>query len=123
MTQLDLRYNLKSILRERNMTQLDLAQQLNLKPNNLNTRLARGRNCQLSLLESICKVLKVEMERLMYGVKSDEPHDESTYNKEENMYRFKYEESQDKLIAALEEISFLKDLLAKKDNSQTKKVG
>ena len=123
MTELDLRYNLKSILRERNMTQLDLAQQLNLKPNNLNTRLARGRNCQLSLLESICKVLKVEMERLMYGVKSDEPHDESTYNKEEMMYRFKYEESQDKLIAALEEISFLKDLLAKKDNSQTKKVG
>lgn len=123
MTELDLRYNLKSILRERNMTQLDLAQQLNLKPNNLNTRLARGRNCQLSLLESICKVLKVEMERLMYGVKSDEPHDESTYNKEEVMYRFKYEESQDKLIAALEEISFLKDLLAKKDNSQTKKVG
>lgn len=123
MTELDLRYNLKSILRERNMTQLDLAQQLNLKPNNLNTRLARGRNCQLSLLESICKVLKVEMERLMYGVKSDEPHDESTYNKEENMYRFKYEESQDKLIAALEEISFLKDLLAKKDNSLAKKVG
>jgi hypothetical protein len=39
------------------------------------------------------------------------------------MYRFKYEESQDKLIAALEEISFLKDLLAKKVGSQTKKVG
>ena len=30
------------------------------------------------------------------------------------MYRFKYAESQDKLIAALEEISFLKDLLSKK---------
>jgi DNA-binding Xre family transcriptional regulator len=123
MTELDLRYNLKSILRERNMTQLDLAQQLNLKPNNLNTRLARGRNCQLSLLESICKVLKVEMERLMYGVKSVETPEYRTNQEEEIMYRFKYEESQDKLIAALEEISFLKDLLAKKDNSQTKKVG
>ena len=36
------------------------------------------------------------------------------------MYRFKYEESQDKLIVALEEISFLKDLLAKKVGFQTK---
>lgn len=42
---------------------------------------------------------------------------------EEIMYRLKYEESQDKLIAALEEVSFLKDLLAKKANSQAKKAG
>ena len=39
------------------------------------------------------------------------------------MYRFKYAESQDKLIAALEEISFLKDLLAKKVSSQNKELG
>ena len=123
MTELDLRYNLKSILRDRNMTQLELAQQLNLKPNNLNTRLARGRNCQLSLLESICKTLNVEMERLMYGVHTDAPIQSLTTPEEEKMYRLKYEESQEKLIAALEEISFLKDLASKKVSSQNKKVG
>jgi hypothetical protein len=48
---------------------------------------------------------------------------EKLKKEEEIMYRFKYEESQDKLIAALEEISFLKDLLAKKVGSQSTKVG
>ena len=48
---------------------------------------------------------------------------EKLKKEEEIMYRFKYEKSQDKLIAALEEISFLKDLLLKKVGSQTKKVG
>lgn len=71
MTNLDLRYNLKSILREREMTQLDLAKQLNLKPNNLNTRLARGRNCQLSLLEDICKTLDVDLNQLVFGTQAD----------------------------------------------------
>ena len=53
----------------------------------------------------------------------DLPSSEKLKKEEEIMYRFKYEESQDKLIAALEEISFLKDLLAKKVSSQTKELG
>lgn len=117
MADLDLRYNLKSILREREMTQLDLAKQLKLKPNNLNTRLARGRNCQLSLLESICQTLNVEMEQLLYG--TDAQSNVITKQKPEEddnkMYQLKLEESQKKLIAALEEISNLKDELLKKE--------
>lgn len=118
MTDLDLRYNLKRILSERNMTQLDLAKKLHLKPNNLNTRLARGRNCQISLLESICKTLNVEMEQLMYGtdaqsnvITKQKPEEEE----DNKMYQLKLEESQKKLIAALEEISNLKDELLKKE--------
>ncbi len=117
MKELDLRYNLKSILREREMTQLDLAKQLKLKPNNLNTRLARGRNCQLSLLEDICQTLNVEMEQLLYG--TDAQSNVITKQKPEEddnkMYQLKLEESQKKLIAALEEISNLKDELLKKE--------
>jgi DNA-binding Xre family transcriptional regulator len=114
MKELDLRYNLKSILRERKMTQLDLAKKLKLKPNNLNTRLARGRNCQLSLLESICEELNVEMKELMYGDNVEAQNNEVS-EEEEEMYRLKLEESQKKLIAALEEISNLKDELLKKE--------
>ena len=117
MKELDLRYDLKSILREREMTQLDLAKQLKLKPNNLNTRLARGRNCQLSLLEDICQTLNVEMEQLLYG--TDAQSNVITKQKPEEddnkMYQLKLEESQKKLIAALEEISNLKDELLKKE--------
>ena len=114
MKDLDLRYNLKAILRERKMTQLDLAKKLKLKPNNLNTRLARGRNCQLSLLESICEELNVEMKELMYGDDAEAQNNEVS-EEEEEMYRFKFEESQKKLISALEEISTLKDQLSKKE--------
>ena len=114
MKELDLRYNLKAILRERKMTQLDLAKKLKLKPNNLNTRLARGRNCQLSLLESICEELNVEMKELMYGDNVEAQNNEVSEGEEE-MYRLKFEESQKKLILALEEISTLKDELSKKE--------
>lgn len=114
MKELDLRYNLKAILRERKMTQLDLAKKLKLKPNNLNTRLARGRNCQLSLLESICEELNVEMKELMYGDNVEAQNNEVSEGEKE-MYRLKFEESQKKLILALEEISTLKDELSKKE--------
>lgn len=67
MQDLDLRSNLKTILREKSMSQLELARQLNISPTNLNTRLARGRNCQLSLVESICNALSIQVGELMYG--------------------------------------------------------
>ena len=67
MEDLDLRSNLKRILREKSMSQLELARQLNISPTNLNTRLARGRNCQLSLVESICNALSVQVGELLYG--------------------------------------------------------
>jgi len=122
MKELDLRYNLKSILRERKMTQLELAKKLKLKPNNLNTRLARGRNCQLSLLESICEELNVEMKELMYGDDAEAQNNEVS-EEEEEMYRFKFEEAQKKIIALLEENSQLKDNLLKKDSQVNEKTG
>ena len=67
MEDLDLRSNLKRILREKSMSQLELARQLNISPTNLNTRLARGRNCQLSLVESICNALSIQVGELLYG--------------------------------------------------------
>lgn len=122
MKELDLRYNLKSILRERKMTQLELAKKLKLKPNNLNTRLARGRNCQLSLLESICEELNVEMKELMYGDDAEAQNNEVS-PEEEEMYRFKFEVAQKKIIALLEENSQLKDNLLKKDSQVNEKTG
>jgi DNA-binding Xre family transcriptional regulator len=67
MQDLELRSNLKRILREKSMSQLELARQINISPTNLNTRLARGRNCQLSLVESICNALSIQVSELMYG--------------------------------------------------------
>ena len=91
MTNLDLRYNLKSILRERNMTQLELAKKLNLRPNNLNTRLARGRNCQLSLLEDICETLDVDLNQLVFGTQTDGlPKRIIQIEEIEEMYKEKY---------------------------------
>ena len=71
MANLDLRSNLKAILREQGMSQLELAKKINISPTNLNTRLARGRNCQLSLLEDICKELDVDLNQLVSGTQAD----------------------------------------------------
>ncbi len=98
------------------MTQLELAKKINISPTNLNTRLARGRNCQLSLLESICKTLDVDIEMLMYGT-TTRIHAEDGMNinieKEEEMYRNKFEEAQSEIIALMKENSELKDMLSK----------
>jgi DNA-binding Xre family transcriptional regulator len=115
MTQLDLRYNLKNILRESGMTQLELAKKINISPTNLNTRLARGRNCQLSLLEAICKALDIDMESLMYGENSQPDVVTQSQEGEDLMYRFKFEEAQKKIIKLLEENSALKDELLKNE--------
>jgi len=71
MVNLDLRSNLKTILSEMGKSQLELAKAINISPTNLNTRLARGRNCQLSLLEDICKELDVDLNQLVSGTQAD----------------------------------------------------
>ena len=98
MANLDLRSNLKAILRERGMSQLELAQANNISPTNLNTRLARGRNCQLSLLEDICQTLKVDLQQLMYGDNAEDQMPTANHEEEE-MYRIKYEEKCEEVIA------------------------
>jgi len=71
MVNIDLRSNLKAILSEMGKSQLELAKAINISPTNLNTRLARGRNCQLSLLEDICKELDVDLNQLVSGTQAD----------------------------------------------------
>ncbi len=110
MADLDLRYNLKNILRERGMSQLELAKKIHISPTNLNTRLARGRNCQLSLLEPICKELDVEMKRLMYG---DETQTQTLIQEEEDMYRLKYEKLLEKIVERDELIFELEERIKK----------
>ena len=119
MANLDLRSNLKAILREQGMSQLELAQVINISPTNLNTRLARGRNCQLSLLEDICQALKVDLQQLMYGEHAEDPTPTIT-DKEEAMYRVKYEEAQVEIIK-LQQIIIDAGLSQKKERSLAKK--
>ena len=92
MANLDLRSNLKAILREQGMSQLDLAKKINISPTNLNTRLARGRNCQISLLEDICKALNIDIDQLAYGKCKGHTSQTSSINEKngDTLYRDKY---------------------------------
>jgi len=113
MANLDLRSNLKAILREQGMSQLELAQKINISPTNLNTRLARGRNCQLSLLEDICQTLKVDLKQLMYGDNAEDPI--PTVNHEEESDMLDLMRSKDEIIALLKDkVELLEEKLTKK---------
>ena len=65
--QLNIRDHLKRILKRKGKSQLWLAERIDISPANLNTRLSRGRSCQLDLLESICQELDIGMDELVYG--------------------------------------------------------
>jgi len=113
MANLDLRSNLKAILREQGMSQLELAQKINISPTNLNTRLARGRNCQLSLLEDICQTLKVDLRELMYGQSIEDPI--LTINQGEENDMLDLMRSKDEIIALLKDkVELLEEKLTKK---------
>ena len=113
MANLDLRSNLKAILREQGMSQLELAQKINISPTNLNTRLARGRNCQVSLLEDICQTLKVDLRELMYGQSIEDPI--PTVNHEEESDMLDLMRSKDEIIALLKDkVELLEEKLTKK---------
>jgi len=113
MANLDLRSNLKAILREQGMSQLELAQKINISPTNLNTRLARGRNCQLSLLEDICQTLKVDLKQLMYGDNAEDPIPIVNHEEESDMLDLM--RSKDEIIALLKDkVELLEEKLTKK---------
>ena len=94
MVNIDLRSNLKAILSDMGKSQLELSKSINISPTNLNTRLARGRNCQLSLLEDICKELDVDLNQLVSGTQADGLPERSTQTsaieETEVMYKEKY---------------------------------
>ena len=113
MANLDLRSNLKAILRKQGMSQLELAQKINISPTNLNTRLARGRNCQLSLLEDICQTLKVDLQQLMYGENREDPILTIIQGEENDMLDLM--RSKDEIIALLKDkVELLEEKLIKK---------
>lgn len=109
MKKLDLRYNLKCILRDREMSQVELAEKLGISPTNLNTRLARGKKCQIDLLDKIATQLNVSLDELMEGESTVDAGSVSqiTKNMEDVMYREKFEAAQERIIDLLDKVSRL----------------
>lgn len=123
MTILDLRYNLKCILREKGLSQVDLAEKLGMSPTNLNTRLARGKRCQIDLLDNISQILNVSIDELMEGKSSTEAGRYSqTTAMEEIMYREKYEAAQQEIILLLKENAALKSELSNQEPEKKSRV-
>ena len=123
MKKLDLRYNLKCILKDREMSQVELAEKLDISPTNLNTRLARGKRCQIDLLDNISKILKVGIDELMTGQAATVINQPSK-REEEEMYKEKY-------LLLLEEMNYVRrenndlkdEILAKAKPLAKEKIG
>ena len=123
MKKLDLRYNLKCILKDREMSQVELAKKLGISPTNLNTRLARGKKCQIDLLDNIGNILDVGIDELMTGEASGISN--PPQNREEDlMYKEKYLLLLEEMNGVRRENNDLKDqLLAKQQPPTTRKIG
>ena len=123
MKKLDLRYNLKCILKDREMSQVELAEKLDISPTNLNTRLARGKRCQIDLLDSISKILQVNIDELMTGQAATVINQPSK-REEDQMYKEKYLLLLEEMNSVRRENNDLKDeILAKAKPLAKKKLG
>ena len=123
MKKLDLRYNLKCILKDREMSQVELAEKLDISPTNLNTRLARGKRCQIDLLDSISKILEVGIDELMTG-QAATVISQPVKREEEEMYKEKYLLLLEEMNNVRRENNDLKDeILAKAKPLAEKKIG
>ncbi len=123
MKELDLRYNLKCILKDREMSQVELAEKLKISPTNLNTRLARGKRCQIDLLDSISKILEVGIDELMTG-QAATVISQPVKREEEQMYKEKYLLLLEEMNNVRRENNDLKDeILAKAKPLAKEKIG
>ena len=123
MKKLDLRYNLKCILKDREMSQVELAKKLDISPTNLNTRLARGKRCQIDLLDSISKILQVNIDELMTGQAATVINQPSE-REEDQMYKEKYLLLLEEMNSVRRENNDLKDeILAKAKPLAKEKIG
>jgi DNA-binding Xre family transcriptional regulator len=123
MKKLDLRYNLKCILKDREMSQVELAEKLDISPTNLNTRLARGKRCQIDLLDSISKILQVNIDELMTGQAATVINQPSK-REEDQMYKEKYLLLLEEMNSVRRENNDLKDeILAKAKPLAKEKLG
>jgi len=100
------------------MSQVELADKLNMTPTNLNTRLARGKKCQIDLLDKIAKMLNVSIDELMEGKSSNDTGipSQTVAELEEIMYREKFEAAQSQIIELLQELAYLKQELHHSEN-------
>lgn len=91
------------------MSQVELAEKLGISPTNLNTRLARGKKCQIDLLDKIATQLNVSLDELMEGESTVDAGSVSqiTKNMEDVMYREKFEAAQERIIDLLDKVSRL----------------
>ena len=96
------------------MSQVELAEKLGMSPTNLNTRLARGKRCQIDLLDSISKILEVGLDELMTGQASSVAN-QSQNSEEDDMLKDEMLQLQRKLIVLMEENALLKTKLALAD--------
>ena len=102
------------------MSQVDLAEKLGISPTNLNTRLARGKKCQIDLLANIANILETSIDQLMTGEDSGISY--PPQNKEdEQMYKEKYLLLLEEMNGVRRENNDLKDQLLAKAKSLTKK--
>ena len=102
------------------MSQVELAEKLKISPTNLNTRLARGKRCQIDLLDSISKILEVGIDELMTGQASIIPNPPQN-REEEQMYKEKYLLLLEEMNSVRREISDLKDKISLGQQPLTKK--
>ena len=63
--------------RKRNMTQADLALQLDMKPSNFNNQIGREETVQLGLIRNICKALDTEVGSLLSDIIANQYTEES----------------------------------------------
>ena len=105
------------------MSQVELAEKLDISPTNLNTRLARGKRCQIDLLDSISKILQVNIDELMTGQAATVINQPSK-REEDQMYKEKYLLLLEEMNSVRRENNDLKDeILAKAKPLAKEKLG
>ncbi len=74
---MSLKEAVKRECRKRNMTQADLAFQLDMKPSNFNNQIGREETVQLGLIRNICKALDIDVGSLLDNIIANQYTEES----------------------------------------------
>ena len=74
---MSLKEAVKRECRKRNMTQADLALQLDMKPSNFNNQIGREETVQLGLIRNICKALDIDVGSLLDNIIANQYTEES----------------------------------------------
>ena len=74
---MSLKEAVKRECRKRNMTQADLAFQLDMKPSTFNNQIGREETVQLGLIRNICKALDIDVGSLLDNIIANQYTEES----------------------------------------------